>query len=134
MSEGTILLRSKPQFRFGRRIVSTLYVMAITLQLLAINVSEDSRSLGVLALTAAYAILMFLLWLYERFPPALGTEQGHRSIPATRTDAAAPRTKRGRSRLASSLPVPQDAPAAAVSGSRDIPLRAPPPTPLERAF
>lgn len=61
--------KPKLHFRFGRWIVTVLYLLAVGIQLVALGVSPDLRSFGVLALTATYAILMLLLWLHERFPP-----------------------------------------------------------------
>ena len=48
-------------------LVTFLYVLFV---LYALDISMDIRPFAMLALTAAYAILMLLLWLYERFPPA----------------------------------------------------------------
>jgi hypothetical protein len=38
---------------------------------LAAVIAGDMKDLGILAVTAAYAILMLLLWLHERYPPRL---------------------------------------------------------------
>jgi hypothetical protein len=35
------------------------------------SVSTDVKPFALLAATVAYAILMLLLWLHERFPPRL---------------------------------------------------------------
>jgi len=57
-------------YSLARLLVTGLYVFAVGIQVIAVGVSHDLRSFGVLALTVAYAILMLLLWLYQRFPSA----------------------------------------------------------------
>lgn len=62
-------------FSTARWIVTVLYVLTLVGALLySMNqyTSGLSFPLVTLALTASYAILMLLLWLYERFPPPEG--------------------------------------------------------------
>jgi len=50
-------------FSLTRMVLTVLYVVGI--------LASDKNVMGILALTAAYAILILLLWLHERFPPRL---------------------------------------------------------------
>jgi hypothetical protein len=56
---------TRAEFILGRCMVSVLYVMG----LLQVATTPGSGAISVLAVTAAYAILMMLLWVHERYPP-----------------------------------------------------------------
>ena len=52
-----------------RGIITGLYVVSLFFESLTAGDSHE-LPLTVLALTASYGILMLLIWLYQRFPPA----------------------------------------------------------------
>ena len=65
--------KSKQWLGFARSILTVLYVTLLVVCLLA---AVTPTGMGVaavyaaFAVTASYTLLMLLLWLYERFPPA----------------------------------------------------------------
>ena len=66
---------TKPLSRVNRWFLSTTYSIVrcgVTVAYLAAVIAGDMKDpIGILAVTAAYAILMLLLWLHERYPPRL---------------------------------------------------------------
>ncbi len=56
-----------------RWVISGIYVLAVILTVASTLAPDGDHgshfSLTLLSLTVSYGILMFLIWLYERFPP-----------------------------------------------------------------
>jgi hypothetical protein len=52
-----------------RWLATIAYIFSVFRLGLGSSVSGDIKPFAVLAVTVAYAILMLLLWLHERFPP-----------------------------------------------------------------
>jgi|RhiMetdeSRZDD1v2_1073273.scaffolds.fasta_scaffold764693_4 hypothetical protein len=65
--------KPKGWFSFARYIVTALYVLVLVVSLLGALGPYGaglSAAFAALAVTVSYTLLMVLLWLHERFPPA----------------------------------------------------------------
>jgi hypothetical protein len=63
-------------FRALRWLLTLIYGLLVFLAIvIGAEIDVPAKAISVIAVTAAYGILMMLLWLYERYPP-----QQHRRL------------------------------------------------------